>query len=753
MGTQGTGRKRSTKKERSTAEDDALNLIAREAEARLAAKRAARAEAREIRMKELERQQKEIFQVQKKYYGLNTKVDDRADSKWGDIEQWMEDSERYSRPSRTQTLSDEDERMSVGSRGSVRSDFDAAYGGGGSSSSLSHKKSKKKKKHKHKDKDRNGYDDEYSVISSRSSRLSDESRVSRSSRVDLTSSRLSDDSRVSRASRLDLQPTSYASSDLYSLNGLSSSRPAGSTYNGYQFHRSLSHFSQQLYHRSSLYEESLSGSRRVVGSSCLPLDYTSYRGSSSRASSRASSARASPVDNCSSSVASFLRSAASSSSLHRDLDDVTIPDFSDVEDRDYLEKGSRAASALTAATLTSLGGTSSRRGSGETALTVDAETSIREIKEIHELKDQIQDVESKYTQNLKEAKVALAEVEEKYRKAMVSNAQLDNEKNNLMYQVDTLKDSLMEMEELLAESRRGYDDKVKEFEREKHSHSVLQFQFNEMKETLKQSEELLNEIRQLRLKQDGFVREVADLQETVEWKDKKIGALERQKEYTDAIRIERDELREEVVQLKDILKKHGIVLGPDLSVNGDVAETETEGGVPAAQSAQNSQPTSTEGNSMLEIRLRKLVDEREKMIDQVKKLKSQLEQKTQKNGTESGSSPEGEILENGNDPNMIEVQRDSSRQISEMKFKLVKAEQEVTALEQNVTRLEGQVGRYKSASENSEKVEDELKAEKRKLQRELRTALDKVEELESNNSHLNKRLEKMKSTRGMAQTP
>lgn len=31
-------------------------------------------------------------------------------------------------------------------------------------------------------------------------------------------------------------------------------------------------------------------------------------------------------------------------------------------------------------------------------------------------------------------------------------------------------------------------------------------------------------------------------------------ALERQKEYTDAIRVERDELREEVVKLKDILK-------------------------------------------------------------------------------------------------------------------------------------------------------------------------------------------------------
>ncbi|XP_062258882.1 FK506-binding protein 5 isoform X4 [Platichthys flesus] len=543
MGTQGAGRKRSSKKDKSTAEDDALNLIAREAEARLAAKRAARAEAREIRMKELERQQKE--------------------------------------------LSDDDERMSVGSRGSVRSPLDAvgSYAGGGASL----KKPKKKKKHKHKDKDGNGFDDDHSVVSSRSSRLSDESRVSRGSKLDLTSSRLSDDSRLSRASRSELQPSSFSSSDLYGLNGLSSSRNAGSAFNGYQSHV-----------QNSLYEDSIcSGSRRLTGSSSHPLDYTSYRSSGSRASSRAGSARASPVDNCSS-VASYLRSAAGGSGLHRDLDDVTIPDFSDVEDRDYLEKGSRAASALTATTLTSLGGTSSRRGSGETSLTVDAETSIREIKEIHELKDQIQDVEIKYTQNLKEAKDTLSEVEEKYRKAMVSNAQLDNEKNNLMYQVDTLKDSLMELEELLSESNRAYEEKVKDFEREKHAHGVLQFQFSEMKETLKQSEELLNEIRQLRLKQDGFVREISDLQETVEWKDKKIGALERQKEYTDAIRTERDELREEAVKLKDILKKHGIVLGPDLSVNGDIGEAEVDGsssGDTAHQPAPDSQ--TTEGNSML----------------------------------------------------------------------------------------------------------------------------------------------------------
>jgi len=37
-----------------------------------------------------------------------------------------------------------------------------------------------------------------------------------------------------------------------------------------------------------------------------------------------------------------------------------------------------------------------------------------------------------------------------------------------------------------------------------------------------------------------------------------------------------------------------------------------------------------------------------------------------------------------------------------------------------VARLESQVIRYKSASESAEKVEDELKVEKRKLQREVR---------------------------------
>ncbi|XP_069716672.1 leucine-rich repeat flightless-interacting protein 1 isoform X4 [Phaenicophaeus curvirostris] len=466
-----------------------------EAEARLAAKRAARAEAREIRMKELERQQKEIYQVQKKYYGLDTK--------WGDIEQWMEDSERYSRRARRNaSASDEDERMSVGSRGSLRShlEYASTYPVAGLENERTKKKSYSKAS--------NGYEeDAYGSSQSRKS-----SRASYYSDVGLHNSGYASTS----------QPSSSQNGNWPSLL-YSDALPARS-------------------HRASVYDESVySGSRRYSASSSrAPSEYSCYLGSGSRASSRASSARASPV-----------------------IEERPEKDF---------EKGARTVSSLSAATLASLGGTSSRRGSEDTSISADTEASIREIKDIYELKDQIQDVEGRYMQGLKEMKDSLAEVEEKYKKAMVSNAQLDNEKTNFMYQVDTLKDALLELEEQLAESRRQYEEKSKEFEREKHAHSILQFQFMEIKEALKQREEMLAEIQQLQQKQQSYVREISDLQETIEWKDKKIGALERQKDFFDCIRSERDDLRDEVVVLKEQLKKHGIIPDSDVATNGETSD-------------------------------------------------------------------------------------------------------------------------------------------------------------------------------------
>ncbi|XP_047931444.1 leucine-rich repeat flightless-interacting protein 2 isoform X24 [Anser cygnoides] len=365
-----------------------------------------------------------------------------------------------------------------------------------------------------------------------------------------------------------------------------------------------------------------------------------------------------------------------------------------------------------------LSGNSSRRGSGDTSSLLDPDASLSELRDIYDLKDQIHDVEGRYMQGLKELKDSLAEVEEKYKKAMVSNAQLDNEKNNLVYQVDTLKDVIEEKEEQIAEFCRENEEKSKELERQKHTCSVLQHKLDELKEGLRQRDELIE-------------------------------ALERQKDYFDCIKNERDELREELADLKEAMKrgeKHGLVIIPDGTPNGDVNHESAVGAITVV-SQEAAQVLESAGEGPLDVRLRKLAGEKEELLSQVRKLKMQLEEERQKYSKSDGMNPDIIGLENGSDLQLIEMQRDANRQISEYKFKLSKAEQDITTLEQNIGRLEGQVARYKNAAENAEKVEDELKAEKRKLQRELRTALDKIEEMEMTNSHLMKRLEKMKANR------
>ncbi|XP_068057488.1 leucine-rich repeat flightless-interacting protein 2 isoform X8 [Anomalospiza imberbis] len=578
MGTPGSGRKRTPVKDRFSAEDEALSNIAREAEARLAAKRAARAEARDIRMRELERQQKEFSQHS-------------YDRKWAHIQKWMEDAERA----------------------------------------------------------------RYSHQSSRHSHLSS-SDVSASHR-----------SRASTSKRRALVSGIYYDQRNYSSLGYSKPVPSYHVWS------------------SSLYSDPVAPAR-------------SYRPSEYSYSSRASSLQSSPVssdfsDQSETTADYFSRSSHRGSIVSNADYGQVLNSLEEKSEKSHSEIFSRPSSrnSVSAAPQS---GNSSRRGSGDANSLVDPDASLSELRD------------------------SLAEVEEKYKKAMVSNAQLDNEKNNLIYQVDTLKDVIEEKEEQIAEFCRENEEKSKELERQKHNCSVLQHKLDELKEGLRQRDELIE-------------------------------ALERQKDYFDCIKNERDELREELADLKETMKrgqKHGLVIIPDGTPNGDLNHESVVGTITVV-SQEAAQVLESAGEGPLDIRLRKLAGEKEELLSQVRKLKMQLEEERQKYSKSDSTNPDTIDLENGSDLQLIEMQRDANRQISEYKFKLSKAEQDITTLEQNIGRLEGQVARYKNAAENAEKVEDELKAEKRKLQRELRTALDKIEEMEMTNSHLMKRLEKMKANR------
>ncbi|XP_069469306.1 leucine-rich repeat flightless-interacting protein 2 isoform X2 [Ambystoma mexicanum] len=737
MGTPGSGRKRTPIKDRFSAEDEALSHIAREAEARLAAKRAARAEARDIRMRELERQQKE----------LSHRSNDR---KWGQIHKWMEDSERakYSHRSSQRPYLEKD--TSSRSIGGHRSSYLDVSRGHRSRESTSRRRDLVLQSDLVRDKSSSKYD-RMSSSSSAYRDLYDTKKRSSSASVKDSSSGLYHDQR------------NYSS--------LKYSKPI-STYHA----RSSSLYNDPLTTtrtlRASLYGDGIYNSY----ASRTPSEYSGY-------SSRASSARSSPVstddesestvssdrgsrgrrDSVSSdfsdpsdSAADYFSRSHRRGSIVSDVDDVSIPDLNILDEKAekqnsevFSRPSSRNANSGLPGSFTPLSGSSSRRGSGDTSSLVDPDASLSELRDIYDLKDQIQDVEGRYMQGLKELKESLSEVEDKYKKAMVSNAQLDNEKSHLNYQVDTLKDVIEEMEEQMAEYYRENEEKSKELERQKHACSVFQHKLDELKEGIRQRDELIEANQSMQQKLESVTREVFDLQETVNWKDKKIGALERQKEYFDCIRNERDELRNELFDLKEKMKteeKHGLVIIPDGTPNGDLNHEPVVGTITVV-SQEAAHVLESAGEGPLDVRLRKLADEKDELLSQIRKLKFHLEEERQRNSKNETTTTDSAVLENGSDLQLIEMQRDANRQISEYKFKLSKAEQDITTMEQNIARLEGQVMRYKSAAENAEKVEDELKAEKRKLQRELRTALDKMEEMEMTNSHLVKRLEKMKANR------
>ncbi|KAF4010408.1 hypothetical protein G4228_001788 [Cervus hanglu yarkandensis] len=226
-------------------------------------------------------------------------------------------------------------------------------------------------------------------------------------------------------------------------------------------------------------------------------------------------------------------------------------------DKQYAENYTRPSSRNSASATTPLSGNSSRRGSGDTSSLIDPDTSLSELRE------------------------SLSEVEEKYKKAMVSNAQLDNEKNNLIYQVDTLKDVIEEQEEQMAEFYRENEEKSKELERQKHMCSVLQHKMDELKEGLRQRDELI--------------------------------------------------------------EKHGLVIIPDGTPNGDVHQEPAVGAITVV-SQEAAQVLESAGEGPLDVRLRKLAGEKEELLSQIRKLKLQLEEERQK-GSRSDGGTAGDLAE------------------------------------------------------------------------------------------------------------
>ncbi|KAI9565189.1 putative leucine-rich repeat flightless-interacting protein 2 isoform X1 [Daphnia sinensis] len=301
--------------------------------------------------------------------------------------------------------------------------------------------------------------------------------------------------------------------------------------------------------------------------------------------------------------------------------------------------------------------------------------------------DSIDDIPGQ-SMTLRDLRQELKELEEKFRKAMVQNAQSDNEKASLMYQVELLKDKIEDMDEAYALLQKEHKDKHRECEDSKRDMARIQQELN----------------------------------------------------YNKYLLEERDKM----------IQEHGLVMigddeeGDD---NGSTAVTNTVKKV--LVSADVAALLGKAGDGSLDVRIRRLTEEKNELCDQLRRLKLDLEEERTKSlYRERLLSGSAVGLTNGPAGDLTEWQKEAvTKQVNDYKMKLQKADQEIATLQATVARLETQVTRFRVAAETLEKSEDELKAEKRKLQRELRESQTKMEELETSHNHLQRRLDKLKTAK------
>jgi len=95
----------------------------------------------------------------------------------------------------------------------------------------------------------------------------------------------------------------------------------------------------------------------------------------------------------------------------------------------------------------------------------------RENRSFNSRRSSTDSSEDGFNQNVRDLKQELKDMEEKFRKAMVANASMDNEKSQLMFQVDLLKDQVEEVEEQAALVLKELRAKTHDYELLKRDHA------------------------------------------------------------------------------------------------------------------------------------------------------------------------------------------------------------------------------------------------------------------------------------------
>uniref|UniRef100_A0A183C3C8 CCDC92 domain-containing protein n=1 Tax=Globodera pallida TaxID=36090 RepID=A0A183C3C8_GLOPA len=256
----------------------------------------------------------------------------------------------------------------------------------------------------------------------------------------------------------------------------------------------------------------------------------------------------------------------------------------------------------------------------------------------------------------------------------------------------------------------------------------------------------LAQIKALKAKNEELCKENREISEELKLLRKTVEALQ----------LQHQQLKNEILQRDRLIHEHGFVI-VEQDPNDDLFQSPTPSNSnesASGTSAHNSTKfdpillshvalsaieKALPGTSSVDQKVQRLVESNRKLRNQIDETEKALynhrrRQNEHHNSTGSTSSDEF-------------VQRDSMKQLAELKLKLQEAEREKSALEGSLSRTETQLKRYKANAEQSEKEAEEIQKTNRQLKKELRDKEQALEESKETNSHLQSRLAKLHNSR------
>ncbi|CAF1121998.1 unnamed protein product [Adineta steineri] len=154
-------------------------------------------------------------------------------------------------------------------------------------------------------------------------------------------------------------------------------------------------------------------------------------------------------------------------------------------------------------------------------------------------------------------------------------------------------------------------------------------------------------------------------------------------------------------------------------------------------------------NGSIDEKFKRILNEKHEQYDELLKLKSELdEEKTRlRILTESRSDSLELHNQNMNDECDSEQQKQLMKEIMNLQNRLQRLDTDNGSLQQENKRYEAQLARYKQQLDDGERVEEELKQERRALQRELRNARDDYEKERTRSDVLQRENERLRTSR------